>query len=275
MFLAVAPLLAAEPQTADEAQQMISLEKQREASAKASIAGLQAEVADIRTKVESARTWNSELSRQVYSKLGLQPQDVEAYLQQLSAFAAQVGGFQTLYGPDLKGWEAAVVWAEYQMKQFQANQAAKLGRSAALMELAGNNVVNSRNALEAQKAKPIVVEVAPVVAPVVAPEPQVQPVAKPEPMKPEPKKVEAKKVEAKSAPRTFDPTQKTYTTGVYSDHKDGSLWEISKIVYGDPGLWQRIWRANRDQISDPDLITPGLTLVIPTEYVPPEGAVSP
>ncbi len=93
MFLAVAPLLAAEPQTADEAQQMISLEKQREASAKASIAGLQAEVADIRTKVESARTWNSELSRQVYSKLGLQPQDVEAYLQQLSAFAAQVGGY--------------------------------------------------------------------------------------------------------------------------------------------------------------------------------------
>jgi len=36
-------------------------------------------------------------------------------------------------------------------------------------------------------------------------------------------------------------------------------WEI----YGDRAQWERIYDANRSQISDPDIISPGMVLTIP------------
>ena len=34
-------------------------------------------------------------------------------------------------------------------------------------------------------------------------------------------------------------------------------------VYGDKSQWKRIWEANRERVPNPDLIHPGLELVIP------------
>ena len=44
-----------------------------------------------------------------------------------------------------------------------------------------------------------------------------------------------------------------------------SLWRIAEYPqwYGDPFLWPRIWRRNRDLIQNPDLIYPGWQLIIP------------
>ena len=42
-----------------------------------------------------------------------------------------------------------------------------------------------------------------------------------------------------------------------------SLWTIAARVYGDAWLYRRIFEANRDSLSDPDLIYPGMTLDIP------------
>lgn len=42
-----------------------------------------------------------------------------------------------------------------------------------------------------------------------------------------------------------------------------SLSKIAKRHYGDANLWPRIFEANRDQISNPDLIQPGQRLKIP------------
>ena len=42
-----------------------------------------------------------------------------------------------------------------------------------------------------------------------------------------------------------------------------SLSKIAKAQYGDMNQWRRIFEANRDQISDPDLIHPGQRLKIP------------
>ena len=42
-----------------------------------------------------------------------------------------------------------------------------------------------------------------------------------------------------------------------------SLSKIAKRYYGDASQWPRMHEANRDQITNPDLIHPGQRLTIP------------
>jgi len=44
-----------------------------------------------------------------------------------------------------------------------------------------------------------------------------------------------------------------------------SLWRISRITYGDGTRYATVYRANRDQIRDPNLIHPGQILFLPTK----------
>ena len=55
----------------------------------------------------------------------------------------------------------------------------------------------------------------------------------------------------------------TYTV-VYNKNNTDCLWRISQKVYKNAKLWPYIYRANKDQIKDPDLIFPGQRLRIPT-----------
>jgi len=52
----------------------------------------------------------------------------------------------------------------------------------------------------------------------------------------------------------------TYMVG-----QDQSLWSIAgrPEVYGDNSRWLLLYHANRDQIFDPDLIYPGMVLLVP------------
>ena len=50
---------------------------------------------------------------------------------------------------------------------------------------------------------------------------------------------------------------------VYVVVKGDSLSKISKMFYGDPNHWKRIFDANRDVIHNADLIQPGWKLRIP------------
>jgi nucleoid-associated protein YgaU len=62
------------------------------------------------------------------------------------------------------------------------------------------------------------------------------------------------------------PEQVSGTTGstqTYVVVKGDSLSKIAKRFYGDAQQWRRIYDANRDQISNPDLIHPGQSLKIP------------
>jgi len=58
--------------------------------------------------------------------------------------------------------------------------------------------------------------------------------------------------------------QKTAASSVYTVSKGDSLWSISgdDSVYADPYQWPLIYKANRDQIKDADLIYPGQALDI-------------
>ena len=63
------------------------------------------------------------------------------------------------------------------------------------------------------------------------------------------------------APATAAPaaSKRTYTV-VSGD----SLSKIAKREYGDAQKWTVIYEANRDKISNPDLIHPGQVLTIPS-----------
>ena len=52
-------------------------------------------------------------------------------------------------------------------------------------------------------------------------------------------------------------------TETYTVVAGDSLSKIAKRYYGDASQWPRIHEANRDQISNPDLIHPGQRLKIP------------
>lgn len=63
-----------------------------------------------------------------------------------------------------------------------------------------------------------------------------------------------------------DVTSGASTSGeprTYVVRKGDSLSKIAKEFYGDAKRWKKIFEANRDIISNPDLIRPGQKLVIP------------
>jgi hypothetical protein len=49
----------------------------------------------------------------------------------------------------------------------------------------------------------------------------------------------------------------------YTVQAGDTLWAIAQHLYGDGSRWREIYRANRDQIDNPNLIFPGQVLEIP------------
>lgn len=66
---------------------------------------------------------------------------------------------------------------------------------------------------------------------------------------------------APTSPSAAEPTASKRTYTVVSGD---SLSKIAKREYGDAQQWRKIYDANRDQISNPDLIHPGQVLNIPS-----------
>ncbi len=60
------------------------------------------------------------------------------------------------------------------------------------------------------------------------------------------------------APEAAPPPPRTYTVA-----PGDSLSKIAQHQYGNAGLWQKIYEANKDTIKNPDLIHPGQQLIIP------------
>ena len=68
----------------------------------------------------------------------------------------------------------------------------------------------------------------------------------------------ASKTPASTPPRDSAP-ERSYTV-----EAGDTLSKISKQFYGEASLYMNIFEANRDKISDPDKIRPGMQLRIPT-----------
>ncbi|MGU3469142.1 LysM peptidoglycan-binding domain-containing protein [Methylobacterium sp. C33D] len=63
-------------------------------------------------------------------------------------------------------------------------------------------------------------------------------------------------------------SSEVYVTGVETAliERGDSLWRISRRTYGEGERYALIYRANRNQIRDPDLIYPGQVLVLPSKH---------
>lgn len=58
-------------------------------------------------------------------------------------------------------------------------------------------------------------------------------------------------------------TQSPATPSQYTTAQGDNLWKIAQDHYGDGYAWTRIWQANRDIISDPNLLLVGQQLTLP------------
>lgn len=70
--------------------------------------------------------------------------------------------------------------------------------------------------------------------------------------------------------RGLVPQNGLYTVGTWRENRD-CLWNIAKKpeIYNDAFAWPKIWRANMDQIKNPDVIHPGMQLaIVKTEVTP-------
>ncbi|MBU0895669.1 MAG: OmpA family protein [Candidatus Omnitrophica bacterium] len=55
------------------------------------------------------------------------------------------------------------------------------------------------------------------------------------------------------------------STKVYVTKKGDTLWKIAEDVYGNGRKWNNIYRFNKDKISNPNRLKPGVRLTIPIE----------
>jgi len=78
-------------------------------------------------------------------------------------------------------------------------------------------------------------------------------------------------VQLRSSMMPAPSSNSTYTVGTWRENRD-CLWNIAKKpeIYNDPFAWPKIWRANMDQIHNPDVIHPGQQLQIVKTEVTPE-----
>lgn len=96
---------------------------------------------------------------------------------------------------------------------------------------------------------------------------QPEPVAQPEPAVEQPMEPAPEEPMAEAAPTPQELYQQRYDalSTSHTVSKGECLWWIAEYqqVYNDPFMWPLIYKANRGQIANPDLIYPGQVLEIP------------
>jgi Flp pilus assembly protein TadD len=68
---------------------------------------------------------------------------------------------------------------------------------------------------------------------------------------------------AEATVSAVDPVDKVASPSSITVEVGETLSTIAKRVYGNPGLYLRIFEANQDRLVDPNVIHPGMTLIIP------------
>lgn len=86
----------------------------------------------------------------------------------------------------------------------------------------------------------------------------------------------SKRIVNTEVPQQPGAVQTAKTQALSSSHylvqKEDCLWEIAgkNRIYGDPFQWPMLFKANRDEIQDPDLIYPRQDLLVQKGFSPEE-----
>jgi len=82
------------------------------------------------------------------------------------------------------------------------------------------------------------------------------------------RKLEAEKAEARRRAERVRPEKEVVPAAAHTVKRGETLPQIAALadVYGDSSLWPLLYRANRDQISNPAVLWPGQVLRIPRNY---------
>jgi nucleoid-associated protein YgaU len=75
----------------------------------------------------------------------------------------------------------------------------------------------------------------------------------------------APQAQSPAQPQSAPAAQQGPRFEMYTVKEGDWLSKIAGRYYGDVHKWSRIYDANRDQISDPDKIKPGMVLKIPLD----------
>jgi nucleoid-associated protein YgaU len=76
-------------------------------------------------------------------------------------------------------------------------------------------------------------------------------------------------VQVQPQPVNDSPAEVVHVEGSYKTQKfyivrkGDTLSKISRIYYGSPNKWYKIYEANRDLLDNPDMLKPGMKLRIP------------
>ncbi len=77
--------------------------------------------------------------------------------------------------------------------------------------------------------------------------------------------VESRTITVTELPETGIAEEVQIENDTYTVVEGDSLSKIALRAYGDMFEWPKIWSANRDQVSNPNIIEPGMVLEIPRD----------
>lgn len=219
----------------EEYQKELNTLKQRETQAKEKIAQLEADVVSVKLVLDEQRQLTQSLKNKLYGKLGLTSAAVEQYQIDLQVFRERLEDIPELYANNPLGLKSAYEWAEATWRELREHPAARLKNLDSLRALTALSFAQVQESLNSMQ--------------------QIEPPGPEEAIVEEPSPV------AEPVPSYQDEEHTLTVSSFGSSH--GTLWDISKKIYGKGQLWQRIWRANWPAIQNPDLIRQGQQLVIP------------
>jgi len=237
--------------------------QQREMDAKAAIAEEEANIERIKSEIAAMDQSIMEITQQMYDMLGITQADVDQLNREMAAIMGHIDQLKMMSSQDLEFKRDEIDGIEREidaLKQWPAaglpamqREMAKLRK--ALMELRGKlpKLPRTHTVVEGECLY------------VISGYSQIYD----DPLK-WPRIYRANRDKIKdpnliypgwvlNIPRGF-PSTHTVIEGEYLS-KIASYWEI----YNDARQWPRIYRANQDQIKDPDLIFPGQVLSIPRD----------
>lgn len=121
--------------------------QEREEVAKARIAVLESEIADLNRRIEETKNAIRSKWAEMLAHVGITQEEYDAFVQRIDDFIRRVRGFESQYGSDLKAWAAAITDAEREFSEIKSHRIAVFPRLDPKIAEAGRALEDSKNAL--------------------------------------------------------------------------------------------------------------------------------